>query len=77
MAHGLPWVISTPEFEGATRFGENRLLTFEPSRAYFQRLQGETANLAKPNVNPGLSSPGHFGPQDRPFQKLLFQAKRS
>jgi hypothetical protein len=53
--------------EGATRYGDNRLGTFEPDRVrvsgpfraklYFRLTQG------KPRVNPGLSYFGHFGPR--------------
>jgi hypothetical protein len=52
IAQGLPWAIAPARIcpEGATRYGENPLQTFELA------LTGRNVYMGLPRVNPGLSS---------------------
>ena len=75
IAQGSPWVISPHRIgpEGATRYGENRLRTFEPNYARisspFRAKRLFWLTQGKPWVNPGLSflalRGGAFGPYNR------------
>jgi hypothetical protein len=66
LAQGLPWVIVPTRIspEGATRYGEHRLRTFETDRVrQFLAPSGRNVYIDLPRVNPGLSFLGHFGPR--------------
>jgi hypothetical protein len=64
VAQGLPWVVLPTGIspEGAVRYGDNRLGTFEPDRVrVFSPFRAKRLFLTNPRVNPGLSPVAAFG----------------